>query len=66
MWQVQITLAMRRFIWPKTSLDPIERAVPRHVKATAATRKLSLRLDCITRRLCDGSSRAVLGRIPHS
>ena len=42
MWQVQITLAMRRCIWPEASLDPVERAVPRHIKATAATRELSL------------------------
>ena len=42
MWQVQITLAIRRCIWPEASLAPVERAVPRHIKATAATKELSL------------------------
>ena len=40
MWQVQITQAMRRCIWPEASLNPVERAVP-HIKATAASRELS-------------------------
>ena len=42
MWQVQITLAMRRYIWLEASLDPVERAVPLQIKATASTRELSL------------------------
>ena len=58
MWQVQITRAMRRCIWPEASPDPVERAVSRHIKATAATRELSrsLCVDLIPRRLCIGRS----------
>ena len=71
MWQVQITLAMHRCIWSEASVEPVEPAVPRHIKATAATRELSPRLDANARRLCIGRSRALRGRIrvgciPHS
>ena len=52
MWQVQITLVMRRCIWLEASLDSIERAVLRHVKDKADTRELSPYPDFKPRRLC--------------
>ena len=60
---------MRRCIWPEASLDSVERAVPQHIKATAATRDLFPYPDLNTRRLCIGRSRALrrcmrVGRIP--
>ena len=71
MWQVQLTLAMRRCIWQEASVDPVERAVPRNIKVTAATRELSPHPDFNTRRLYIRRSRALhghirVGRIPHS
>ena len=49
MLQVQITVAVHRCIWPEASLDPVEHAVPRYIKATAATRELSLLILTSTR-----------------
>ena len=42
MWHVQITLAMRRCIWPEALFDPVEHAVLRHIKVRAAPIEVSL------------------------
>ena len=57
MWQVQITLAMLRCIWTEALLNPIERAVPQHIKDRADTRELIPYPDYNTRSLCIGRSR---------